>query len=176
LINNYQLTEKINYLEKKLNEEKVKNLYLEKELKNANERNEKNDILIKELLKNKKKEENIKENSMLENILIKDKEIDELKKKLKRFLPFELSEGEKLMSVIIESTNQKVHISVICKNTDKFNQIESKIYEKEEYNEYSEKETVFTVNGKKVNKFKTMDENEIKDNDVIVMYIKDENY
>ena len=53
------------------------------------------------------------------------------------------------MSVIFQSTDFKMHISVICKNTDRFSKIEGKIYEKKEYEKYSESDTFFTVNGKK---------------------------
>ena len=100
----------------------------------------------------------------------KNKEIEELKRILSRF-PFVLNEGEKLMSVIFQSTDFKMHISVICKNTDKFSKIESQIYEKKEFEEYSELNTVFTVKGKKVNKYRTFDENKIFDNDIIVLNV-----
>ena len=66
-----------------------------------------------------------KEKLSLESLIKKDKEIEELKIKLSRF-PFELNEREKLMSVIFQSTDQNIHLSVICKNTDKFNKIEVK--------------------------------------------------
>ena len=163
-----------------LNEEKRKNLDLGNELK---EKNEKISILENELIKeiNKGKEielkllkmskfeEKIQDKSILENLIKKDEEIEKLKIKLKRFHPFELSEGEKLISVIIQSVDQNVHISLICKNTDKFNMIENKIYEKNDYYKYSELETFYTTNGKKVNKFKSLDENNIHDNDVIII-------
>ena len=83
-------------------------------------------------LKNKLKEkalkkEELNEKFMLETLIKKDKEIEELKKQLSRFLPYKLSEGEKLMSVIFQSTDQKMHISIICKITDKFIKIENEV-------------------------------------------------
>ena len=75
--------------------------------------------------------------------------------------------GEKLMSVIIWSNNQEVHTSVICKNTDLFVNVELKVYE--QYPKYKETENFFTVNGIKVNKYKTLDENKIKDNAIILL-------
>ena len=75
--------------------------------------------------------------------------------------------GEKLMSVIIGSNNQEVHTSVICKNTDLFVNVELKVYE--QYPKYKETENFFTVNGIKINKYKTLDENKIKDNDIILL-------
>ena len=120
--------------------------------------------------------DNLVKNSNLETVeklFQKDEKIEKLKKKLKRFLPYKLSEGEKLMSIIIQSIDQKIHISVICKNTDIFSFIEKKIYEKKEYYDYSELDTFFTVNGNKVNKYKTLDENKIHDNDIVMLNVKE---
>ena len=75
--------------------------------------------------------------------------------------------GEKLMSVIIWSNNQEVHTSVICKNTDLFVNVELKVYE--QYPKYKETENFFTVNGIKINKYKNLDENKIKDNAIILL-------
>ena len=52
--------------------------------------------------------------------------IDDLKEKLSRY-PFELNKNEKMMSVIFISSDQKIHYSVICKNTEKIQSIRSKI-------------------------------------------------
>ena len=42
--------------------------------------------------------------------------------------PIKLLEGEKLMTVIFTSVDQKVLYSVICKNTDLFSDIEKLLY------------------------------------------------
>ena len=108
---------------------------------------------------------------MINTILIKDKEINELKKKLSRY-PFELNEGEKMMTINFISDNQKINnCSIICKNTDVFNVIEKKLYE--EYKEFYESENYFTVHGQKVHKLKSLDENNIKNNDVIILNVID---
>mgnify|MGYP003571491037 CR=1 FL=1 len=106
--------------------------------------------------------------AFLEEILNRDKQIEELKQKLSRF-PFELLKDEKLMSLIFTSVDQKIHWSVICKNTDKFCDVENKLYEI--YSEYSESENYFTYNGNKVNRYKTIDFNKIKSGDVIVLNV-----
>ncbi len=106
--------------------------------------------------------------SLYETILKKDKEIENLKLKLSRY-PFPLEEGEKLISIIFFSVDQKITYSIICKNTDKFNKIESKLYEK--FNEYSETENYFIHNGNKIKRFKSLEENKIKDNDIITLNI-----
>jgi len=105
-------------------------------------------------------------NDLLQSIIKKDKIIEDLKLKLSRF-PFELSEGEKLISIIFTSTDQKIHYSIICKNTDIFYNLELKLYQK--YTELSEVENYFTVNGRRVNKTKNLEFNKIKDNDVIIL-------
>ena len=98
-------------------------------------------------------------NELLEEIRIKDKIISNY--------PTQLSEGEKLISVIFVSSDQKLHYSVICKNTDKFSKIENMLYD--EYPEYIESENHFIVNGNKVNKFKSLEYNKIKNNDIIML-------
>ena len=74
----------------------------------------------------KKLEEKIKELNDLLNDNINT--IDELKAKLSRF-PFELKEGEKIMSIIITSPDKKNIKSIICKNTDIFYNMEKKLYQ-----------------------------------------------
>ena len=104
--------------------------------------------------------------SLFKTILEKDKEISNLKLKLSRY-PFELNEGEKLMTLIFTSIDQKINYSIICKNTDRFNLIENKLYDI--YPEYSETENFFIVHGKKINKSKTIEDNQIGNNDIIIL-------
>ena len=103
----------------------------------------------------------------MEKINIKDAEIQTLKK----IIPFEVKDGEELLTVIIVSEDQKVHYSFICKDTEKFNIIENRLYEV--YPEYIEKENYFTVNGSKINRFKTLKENGIKYSDIIMLNSKE---
>ena len=108
-------------------------------------------------------------NELLKAVLKKDKEIDELKLKLSRF-PFELAQGEKLISIIFASTDENVLYSIICKNTDKFGNIELQLYEA--YPKYSESVNIFTLNGNKINRSKNLDENKIKNHDTIILTAK----
>ena len=146
-IKNKSLLERIAHLKHELEKEK-------NEKKNLKEK-------IIELEKNK-----ISKDLLCENILEKDKKIKELEIKLSRF-PFELSEGEKLISIIFISIDQKMHYSIVCKDTDNFNKIELKLYE--HYPSYSETENFFTVNGNIINRFKNIKENNIHDNDIIII-------
>jgi len=173
--NKEYLTQKIIKLENDLKEEKIKNKnleakieYLKKELDkkiNLNEVLIKNNEIKNFSEKNKSKEE-------LYNIIIeKEKELKNLKLKISRY-PFELKEGEKIMTVNFMSVDHIIqNYSLICKNTDIFNIIEIKLYE--DYKEYYNTENYFTVNGNKINKYKNLDENNIHNNDVIILNIID---
>ena len=112
----------------------------------------------------KKLEEKIKELNDLLNDNI-NKTI-ELKAKLSRF-PFELEEGEKMMTIIITSPNKKVIKSIICKNTDVFNDLEKKIYQKND--EVFEIGNQLTINESSIDKNESLESNKINDNDIIVI-------
>ena len=57
--------------------------------------------------------------------------------------------------------------SMICKNTEKFSKLEEKLYK--DYPEYSKFDNYFKINENRVDKMKTLDENKIKNNDVIII-------
>ena len=110
--------------------------------------------------KNKILEQKIKELTLENN---------ELKNKLARNPrnPYEFSERENLFSINFISIDMRIKFSVICKDSDIFCNIEQKLYEK--YPEYTEKENYFMANGRLVKRFKSLKENGIKNNDVIVL-------
>ena len=103
--------------------------------------------------------------------MVKDKEIRELKLKLSRY-PFTLEEGEKLISIIFQSSDQSLHSSIICKNTDKFHKVEEIICEKNP--KFIDTENFFYLNGTKINRNKTIEQNGIKDDDIILLNTFDE--
>ena len=124
---------------------------------------------IKEL-ENKLKEVNeiLKDRVNRTNSIIakNQKTIDELKEKLSRF-PFELLKGEKLMSIIVESSDKKLQRAIVCKNTELFCDLEKKIYQ--ENDKYIDVGNIFTLSGKKIDEMKSLDDNNIKDNDIIIL-------
>ena len=78
-----------------------------------------------------------------------------------------------MFSINFASIDQKIiHYSLICKNTDIFVRIEEQLYE--DYPEYKDKETFFVNNGNKIKRFKSLDENNIKKNDIIMLIPYDE--
>jgi len=160
-----ELNKKVNELEEDLKKEKDKNILLEQNIIN----------LKKELNEGKKENKDLKKNIKMKNIDVnelnqiiveKEKKINILEKRLCKF-PFELKENDKLISVIFTSLDENFYYSIICKNTDRFDFIENKLYEA--YSEYSKTENYFTVNGKRINKEKTLEYNKIKHNDLIIL-------
>ena len=111
----------------------------------------------------------MKKSTIYETILKKDKEIENLKLKLSRF-PFELNEGEKLMSVIFSSKEEDILYSIICKNTDKFSKIENIFLEKNI--EYADIDYYFShKNNNKIKRMKSLEENKIYNNDIITLNV-----
>ena len=104
---------------------------------------------------------------LLNSIILKDKELNELKIKLGRY-PLDLNEGEELITVNFTSVDNTIqHYSLICKNTDMFNTVEKRLYD--DYKEFFDMENYFTVKGIKVHRFKSLEENQIHNNDVIIL-------
>ena len=136
------------------------------------------DVFIKEILKyifilminkkekNKEKEKEEQIKNALVQIVEKENKIKELELKLSRY-PFELNEGEQLMTIIIKSNDNKINIPILCQNTFKFNRIEEIFYEL--FNEFEEKDNIFTLNGNKINRNKSLEENNVKDRDIIII-------
>ena len=92
--------------------------------------------------------EKIKNNNLNNKILELDNEIKLLKS---YFLP----NGEKLLSIKIISTDQKIDLPIIIKNTEYFSKIEQILFQK--YPKYAETENFFLVNGTRINRFLTLE-------------------
>ena len=173
-----ELLDQLKKLENLLEKEKEKNNILTKEklqlIKVINEEKNKNKSLIEKIKSMEdfldKNNPNLKENKydLFRAFLDKDKEINLLKMKLSNF-PLELKEGEKLISIIITNQEENILYSIICKDTNNFKDIEYKIHDK--YPEFSELNIYFTLNGKRININKSLKENKIKDNSIIVLNI-----
>ena len=69
------------------------------------------------------------------------------------------------MSVIFTSFEENVFLSIICKNTELFTDLEKKFYE--EYPEYYLGNNIFINNGKQIIRNKTLEENNIHNSDII---------
>ena len=79
----------------------------------------------------------------------------------------EFQPGEEVIAILFTSTDQKLTYCLPCKNTTLFVKIEEKLYE--EFPEYKETDNYFLVNGKKVKRFKTIQENNIKNGKPVIL-------
>ena len=117
---------------------------------------------------------NIKINELNEMIIQKNNELNKVNEKLynlktesinnnfKEFLP-----GEEIIAVMFKSNDQNIDYCLSCKNTTTFVKIEEKLYE--EYPEYKGNDNYFIVNGKRVDRFKTIKENKIKNGNPVIL-------
>ena len=129
---------------------------------------EKDKLLKEEKIKNDDLNKKIKE--IISNDKIKINKIKELENEIKLFRTYyNFSSNEKLISIKFISGNQDINFPTITKNTDYFSKIEQILYEK--YPKYRDSENYFLVNGTKINKNKTLEENKIKNNDVLTLEI-----
>ena len=183
-LNNLEIEKSINMYKNELNDLKTKNINLEKEnnelkselLKSKKEISEQKDNIQKlnnkiEELSNQKNSylneiTNMKENhkNIIKKLIIKDKEINNLKSNIS----INLKSGEELLPIIFVSSDQIIHYAFICKNTDKFSDIESKFYEI--YPNYLERDNYFYVNGKKIDRNKTLQQNNFKYSDIVMIF------
>jgi len=154
-----------------LNEEKTKNKKLLEELN-------KEKIKVKEL----NDKINIYENYYNNNLkLIKELEkqinsknikINNLKENNDKNKITSIKSGEEIIAIFFTSVHKDIHRPISCKNIDKFVKIEEKIYD--EYPKYKDYNTYLTVNGKVIKRFKTLEENGIKDGNTIIVNIYNE--
>ena len=84
---------------------------------------------------------------------------------IKLNIPLQIKSEEKMMSIIFISIDEVIHYSIICKNTDIFSNIEKKFYHK--YPKYKNIQSGFFVKGNKVDRLKNIDDNKIKNSDII---------
>ena len=163
---NIELNNRIKQLEIELNNEKEKN-------KNLNIQIEKYKKTIKDL-NDKISGNNLVDNNKvleLQNI-IKEKidEINLLRSKLNDSNIENIQPGEEILAIGFTSSDQTIqNFFRPCKDSDLFVKLEEKLYD--EYPKYKDVETYFLVNGKKVLRFKSMKENNIKNGQVIMVNI-----
>ena len=154
----FQLQKKYNILINQF--EELKNFFLE--ISNILIPINSNKILlsIKERI-NKVKEKILKNNKFMNNLNFNDK-TSNVKK----------SSDNKLKSnyirIFFVSADKKIHYSILCKETDKFEKIENILYEK--YPQNKNKAMKFISNGNIIKSNKNLKENKIKDSDIITVY------
>ena len=127
------------------------------EIKNKLDKLLNENIKIKNLY-NKEKEKNKK---LEKDLLEKENKIKTIEPKLS----FELEENKEEKSMIIKfiTTDENIHYSTICKDVDSFRKVEESFYKK--YPQYMNYKMSFYVNSNKINVSKSLEENNIQNND-----------
>jgi len=105
--------------------------------------------------------------------------IKELEIEIEKYKNYFLSPGEKLITINFISIDQTINFYTFAKKTDNFAKktdifakLEISLYEY--YPQYKDTENYFLVNGKKINKHRTIADNKINDNDILTLGIFDE--
>ena len=146
-------------LKRQLNEEKNKNMKLINEnkilKKQINALNDK----IKKLEEMQINQDKLKFNKFNNSIKQND------------FLVHKMKPSEQLLNVtfITSGTNGLINYQLICKNTELFVRLEERFYN--DFPQFKEYDLFFKNNNKKIKRFKTLEENNIKDKDVINIFI-----
>ena len=154
------LKEKLNKANKIIETQQKKIKELENELnikRNNNNYNNKINILEKQI---KEKDEELKKLK----IEIQNKNNPEKK---------QLYSLDDIVIVNFTSTDQIIHLSLKCIKTEIFAHIEEKLYK--EYPDYKETNNYFLSQGKQILRFKTIEENNIKDGYTIMLLKPSEN-
>ncbi len=107
-------------------------------------------------------DEKIKINDKIKSLEKENKKLNEI---ISRF-PFTLKENEYILVLIIKTFDEKVIFSLISKNTDKFIKVENEFYK--EYPEYREYKGNFKLHNKLIDKNKTIEDNKLKNNNIII--------
>lgn len=137
---------------------------------------EKDIKLFNKKISNLEKNDEILKNDLMtmKSILLeKDLKIEYYRDKYTKLLeelkemknPNDVKSKQQLISVIFQTNKKDFTCSIICKETDTFCEVECLFYAK--FPKFKESEKNFTLNGKKIEKEKTIKENGINDNDII---------
>jgi len=128
--------------------------------------------LIEQLNEEKNKIEELKKENnnlkqKLENYNLKNTKKSE-------YLVKSINPGDKILAVNFVSIGNKdiEHYNLICKNSDLFVSLEERLYK--DFPKFKEYNTLFKVNDKTIKRFKTIDENNIQNNDVISIYLNED--
>ena len=152
-----QFNFEIKNLKKLLEKEKEKNRILNKENYNLKLEMDKKNIEIaklRSLLEVKENQNKSRNNNT----------------KLNRNITY-INPGEKIKTINFVSfgVNDIGHYSLPCNNTDLFVILEERLYN--DFPQFKEYETFFRVKGKRIKRFKNLGENNIRNNDVVSIFI-----
>ena len=107
-------------------------------------------------------------NKEIQNYILQIKNINENKNEITTIKP-----GEKILAVLFmtQGSQDISNYTMPCKNTDLFVRLEERLYN--DFPQYKNYETYFMVNARRILRFKTMEENRIKSNDIISIFVNE---
>ena len=169
IINNNEM----NNLRKELEDEKKKNKKLQDTINNLNNtinqlKQEHYSEIYKLTEKNKELEKLLEE---------KNKEINDYIFKLSNSSNNEqlisVKTGDKIIAVLFmtQGSQDIFNYTMACKTSDLFVRLEERLYH--DFPKYRNYETFFMVNARRIFRFKTLEENKIKNNDIISLFINE---
>ena len=168
-------------------EDNNENKSLKKEIKKLKDENDslkkENKVLKKENSELKKELNNIKESlnkkivefdNLKASLYSKNNELKNLNNqindlKINNNPNNENVKRKDIITILFKSIDQKVEIPFSCHISDIFVRIEEQLYN--EYPEYKEFNTYFTVNGRVIKRFKSIKENDLKNFDKILLNV-----
>ena len=163
----------IDNLRRELKDEKEKNKKLQDTIKNLN--NTINQLKQEHYTEiNKLTEKNKELEKLLEE---KNKEINDYIFKLSNSNNNEqlisVKTGDKIIAVlfITQGSQDIFNYTMACKTSDLFVRLEERLYH--DFPKYRNYETFFMVNTRRIFRFKTLEENKIKNNDIISLFINE---
>ena len=133
-----------------------------KDMKNKFDEDNKN---LKEIIKNLENEVNNK-NKEIQAYILYIKNINENKDGITSSIPRQ----EKIIVVLFMTQGNQdiINYAMACKNTDLFVKLEERLYN--DFPKYKNHQNFFMVNVKGILRFKTIEENGIKNNDIISIF------
>jgi len=106
-------------------------------------------------------------NSLKYQLNIKDKEINDLRNK-SNVIEIPKYKIDDIIVITFQASDSSVNYGIKCIKDETFAEVEEKLYKR--YNDLRNTNNMFTANAKPVLRFKTINENNIKDGDIIQLF------
>ena len=167
LDNNFDYEEQIKELKKQLEEERKKNQLLK------NENMKLNDIISNLKSQNSKFENYENKKKSLDDDIQKQQSIFDIFKNKNDYSIKSINSGEKIITVNFVSMGiQDIgHYSLACRKSDLFIGLEAKLIN--DFPLLRDKDFYFEVNVRRIKRYKTLEENNIRNNDIINLFLID---
>ena len=106
-------------------------------------------------------------NSLKYQLNFKDKEINDLRNK-SNVIDIPKYKIDDIIVITFQASDSSVNYGIKCIKDETFAEVEEKLYKR--YNDLRNTNNMFTANAKPVLRFKTINENNIKDGDIIQLF------